>query len=149
MPRSRDHALDDDELLVVLEAKHDDVGGYDVEQTTHDRSHAVEMARPARTAKFAAKRRHRHPHGLVGAERIDLALVGHEHRIDRSGRAEHREILVERTRIRFEVFACAELGGIDEDRRDDDIGLGASQPGKAQVPIVQIPHRRHESDALP
>jgi hypothetical protein len=45
------------------------------------------------------------------------------------------------------VRTC-ELGGIDEDRDDDPVGLAPSQPHQRQMAVMQRAHGRHQRDRL-
>ena len=59
------------------------------------------------------------------------------------------QVVLDRPRIAPVVLARAELGRIDEDRDDDEAGLGAAPLDQGDVPGVQGPHRRDEADDFP
>src|SRR5690606_16976143 len=86
--------------------------------------------------------------GVFRSEWINLSLIRHEKDIDGAGGDEHRTIVVKRPRIPRKVLARAKLRRVHEDRHDDAIGNPPRQPREAEVPIVQIPHRRNERNGL-
>ena len=49
-------------------------------------------------------------------------------------------------RVRGEVGGPAELRGVDEERRDDELGLAPRGSEERTVAVVQRAHRRHEAD---
>ena len=54
--------------------------------------------------------------------------------------------MLEVARVRREILGVAELGGVDEEARDDDVALGARRREERYVAGVQRAHRRHEPD---
>lgn len=61
-------------------------------------------------------------------------------------RLQHRLVAGEVTRITRQIFVRAELQGIDEDRGNDDVVVGARPAGKLHVADMQITHSGHEAD---
>jgi hypothetical protein len=72
-------------LLIILLAEEQHVGRHDVKQAADDGSDAIEMPGPASAAEVSAQRREREPHRVLRSERIDLAHLRDEQKIDASG----------------------------------------------------------------
>ena len=66
----------------------------------------------------------------------------------RSAVGQQLEIGVQRAGILREILGRSELRRIDVDRDDRAVAFGLGRAHQAQVPFVQRPHRRHESDSL-
>ena len=49
-------------------------------------------------------------------------------------------------RIRGEILTGSELGRVDEDRHHDEVGVRARSLHQRSVPVVEVAHRRDESD---
>ena len=49
-------------------------------------------------------------------------------------------------RVGLEVRGLVELGGVDEQRDDDDVAVGAGGADQAEVALVEGAHRWHEAD---
>jgi hypothetical protein len=144
----RNHALHEDELLVVLLPKPQHVRCDDIEKTTHHGRYAVEVTRPARAAEFAAERRQLHAHSLIEAKRIDLFGFGNEQQIDVAGSRHERGIVDERAWVGGEVLVRTELRGIDEDAHYNARRRTRGQRRQAEMPGMQIAHRRRERHAV-
>jgi hypothetical protein len=54
---------------------------------------------------------------------------------------------LERARIGGEILVGAELGGVDEEGDDDDIGVPPGDADQGEVALVQVAHGGHEADA--
>jgi hypothetical protein len=114
-----------------------------VQQLGDDRRHAQEMAGPA--LPFENR-----------AQRSDVDRGGEPRRVDslRRGRVEQVDALpleqlrvaLEIPRIALEVFAGAELHGVDEDRGHDGRILVFGALDERKVPGVQRTHGRDEAD---
>jgi hypothetical protein len=57
-------------------------------------------------------------------------------------------IALEISRIRSEVFVRAKLRGIDKDAHDDKVAVLSSNIYESEMPLVEIPHRGHKTDAV-
>ena len=57
-----------------------------------------------------------------------------------------RGVVLEVARICREILRVAELGGVHEEARDEDVRLGARRREERLVAGVQRAHRRHEPD---
>ena len=57
-----------------------------------------------------------------------------------------RRVVLEVARIGREILRVAELRGVDEEARDEDVRLGARRREERLVAGVQRAHRRHEPD---
>lgn len=57
-----------------------------------------------------------------------------------------RDIVLERTRIFFKILLRAKLGRVDEDRHNHELALATCLCHQADVPGVQSPHGRYETN---
>src|SRR5882672_11953233 len=81
------------------------------------------------------------------ASGIDLIDPGLEQQIC-LGRVEEPAIFLRCAWIRGEVLLWPELQRIDEYADDHAIGRITRLADEANVPVVQVPHRRHEGDLV-
>ena len=78
---------------------------------------------------------------------IHLLVGGCEDHIT-AVRREQFQVVLERPRVFLKIFVRAELGRIDENRRDRHIALLLGLVDQGQVSIVQRAHGWNESDAF-
>ena len=84
-----------------------------------------------------------------GTVRVHVGGGRRERHLDPFG-AQHRQVVVEGTRIGVEVLAGTELQRIDEDRHHDHRTLyPLGRPDQGQMTVVQGAHRRHQHDPSP
>ena len=114
------HAAHELQLLAVLLAEHGVVGLHQIEELQHDRAYAVEKARTERAVELVADRRRLHAVDL--RRRIHVVLVRREQYVDPFA-LELRTVGFERSRVAIEVLVRTELQPVDEDARDDTVGV--------------------------
>jgi hypothetical protein len=139
-----DQAADDQGLLGVLLPEVGDIGPDHVQQLRDDGGDALEV----RGAAVLALERRGQPgdvHRGRRAGRVDLVGRRREQEVG-SGRGGQRRVARLVARIGGEVGGLVELGRVDEEGDDHDLGLRARGADEADVAVVQRAHRRHEAD---
>ena len=104
------------------------------------------MAGPAGAFEDVGELRHLHERRLQSA-RVHRLDAGSEND-GRAGLLAQFQVVVERSRITVEIFVGPELGGIDEDRDDGQVGLAAAPLDQPGVAGVEGAHRGNKPDAL-
>ena len=141
-----DHPPDHELLLIVFLTETGQIGTDDLEELEHDGGHAAEMTGPAGTfedvGEIAALRR------MSSADRSGTSSAPWGRRRGRARGLAQLQVVFERPGIAVEVFARPELGRVDEDRDDREIGLAAAPLDQPGVALVQGAHRGDQPDAL-
>ena len=140
-----DHAADDAELLGVFFAEDGEVGEDGVEELGDDGADAVEMAGAGGAAEGAGEGGF--GDGDAGALGIHVWDGGEENEIDAFKFAEGA-VGVEGAGIGGEILVGAELGGVDEDGDDHDVGAILRDADEGEVAIVEVAHGGDEADAF-
>ncbi len=99
-----------------------------------------------RSLEHLGQFRHADTHAALDAVRIHVHDRWQEQHVA-AGRFEARRIRIGCARIAREVLIRTELGRVDEDAGDDDIGVRARLCDQRMMARVQIAHRRHQADA--
>jgi hypothetical protein len=76
---------------------------------------------------------------------IQFGRFGVKDHID-AGRLAQRDIVVEGPRVAVKILIRAELRGIDEDRRHDNVVVALRLAQQGGMAFVERAHRRHEAD---
>ena len=118
-------------------------GLHDFEKFEHDGGDAAEMA--GARAAFEAVAEAVDIDVGAKAGRIDVGGLRREDGIDARG-LEFLGVGIEGTRIFGEIFVGAELGGVEEYRRDDLRTFAAGTIDERHVAGVERAHCRHEAD---
>ena len=139
------HPLDDEDLLGILGSEKGEIGGNDVKKLEDDRRHAPKVPWPGPAAEPVLQALDLD--GGPVARRVDLAGVGIEETID-AHVLQIGRVLLEVPGILLEVLVRSELGRVDEDADDGDIGPGLRSPDEAEMALVEIAHGRNEADLL-
>ena len=114
-------------LLRVLLAEEGDVGGHDREELRADRRDSSEVPRPRRTLEDRSERSDLDPR--VEAGRIELVGGRREEDVDTVCLGDARiGGFVARVALRDRP-PCVELGRVDEEAHDDDVGQRRGPPG--------------------
>ena len=138
--------LHDRELLGVLATEVRSVRAYELEELHADRRNPAEVAGPM-VALEAFRCSFGDDPGCE-ALRIELAGCRSKEQVDaRCG--SHALVVREIAGISVEVGGLAELRRVDEQARDDDVGVGARGCDQREVAVVQRSHRWHEGDRAP
>ena len=104
---------------------------------------ALEMARAELALQHARQGGHLDARGALGAMRIDLVHLRHEHQVAAGG-GQHALVLARRARVVREILVRAELHGVHENAGHEALAVAARGLDEAQMPGMQVPHGGHE-----
>ena len=137
------HLLQHGHLLSVLAPEPCELRADEVEELHAHGGDAAEVARSG--CAFEAERDALRLDPGREAGRVQLGVSRREQEVD-AGRLRDRGVVLEVARVRREILGVAELGGVDEEARDEHVRLGACRREECFVAGVQRAHRRHEPD---
>ena len=129
------HALDDQQLLIVLATEQRDIGLNQVEQLGDDRGHTDKMPGSHLPLQRNADLRYVDAHALRYAKRIHFLDCRGEQQVA-AARRKSMLIALQRAWVAREILIRTELCRIDENAGDHTIGFRARKCNKGKVPIV-------------
>ena len=138
-------AADDAELLGVFFAEDGDVGLDDLEEFGDDGADAVEVAGAGGSAEGLGEGGFGDADAGVGG--VHFGGGGVEDDVYAFGDAAGA-VGGEGAGVGGVVFVGAELGGVDEDGDDDDVGVFFGEADEGEVAFVEVAHGGDEADAF-
>ena len=135
------------ELLPVLLAEVGAIGRGNLQELEDDGQHARRSVRDG--ARPPAPSTAGLSDAVAIAVRVQVVLRAARARSQRLRLSQHRQVVVQRSRVLRVVGRVVELGRVDEDADQRAIVLGPAPPHQRQMALVQRAHRRHEAERQP
>ena len=144
----RNHAPDDDELLIVLFSKNGVIGPDQIKEHSDDGGNAPEEGGAGLPTQDLIDVGDLDPGDGVEPVGVEVTGVRKEEEV-RADRLEFGDVIFQGAGIGLKVFPGAELEGIDEDADDGERGELSGLRNEGDMTGMEVAHGGHEGDFLP